>query len=118
MAIYDKSVRLLMKDMATALGLRAGQSFTRQQAVDWFAQNYPKIKRGTVTAHLARMSVNSRIRHHYSEKPGEDALFYQIDSSHFRLCDPTQDQQAITGSAGGNSQQSETDDENESGTSR
>src|SRR5436190_3079370 len=118
MAIYDKSVRLLMKDMAAAFGLHAGQSFTRQQAIDWFAQNYPKIKRGTVVAHLARMSVNSRIRHHYSAKPGEDDLFIQIDSSHFRLYYPGQDQQLLSGSASGPSQQVEVDDENESDTSR
>ena len=62
MPIYAKSVRLLMKDMADAFALQDGQSFTRQQAIDWFAQNYPKIKPGTVHCHLIRFSTNTPTR--------------------------------------------------------
>jgi len=40
MPIYAKPVRLLMKDMADAIVLQPQQSFTRQQAIDWFAQQY------------------------------------------------------------------------------
>jgi len=95
MAIYDKPVRFLMKDMVNAFNLQSGQSFVRQQAVDWFTQHYPKIKKGTITAHLIRLSVNAPSRLHYSPKPGEDDLFFQIDSNHFRLYDAKQDPQPI-----------------------
>ncbi|ACA99133.1 MULTISPECIES: endonuclease NucS domain-containing protein [Cyanophyceae] len=91
MAIYDKPVRFLMKDMVDAFGLQNGQSFVRQQAIDWFVQHYPKIKKGTITAHLIRLSVNAPSRLHYSPKVGEDDFFFQIDSNHFRLYDAKQD---------------------------
>ncbi|MGK7888231.1 MAG: endonuclease NucS domain-containing protein [Leptolyngbyaceae cyanobacterium] len=95
MAIYDKPVRFLMKDMVDAFGLRNGQSFVRQQAIEWFSQHYPKIKKGTITAHLIRLSVNAPSRLHYSPKMDEDDLFFQIDSNHFRLYDAKQDPSPI-----------------------
>lgn len=91
MAIYEKSVRLLMKDMADAFQLKPSQSFTKQQAIEWFKRNYPKIKTGTITAHLVRLSTNAQSRIHYSAKPGDDDIFYQIDGSHFRLYNANQD---------------------------
>lgn len=99
MAIYEKSVRFLMKDMVNAFGLQTGQSFVKRQAVDWFAQQYPKIKRGTVTAHLIRLSTNAPSRLHYQPKPGEDDLFFQVDSNHFRLYDNKQDPAPIYSAA-------------------
>lgn len=95
MAIYNKSVRLLMKDMVNAFSLQDGQSFVRQQAIDWFSQHYPKIKKGTITAHLIRLSVNAPSRLHYAPKPGEDDIFFQVDSNHFRLYDAKQDASPI-----------------------
>src|SRR5262245_36312152 len=80
-----------MKDMVSAFALQPGQSFTRQQAIDWFSKHYPKIKRGTITAHLCTLSTNAKSRIHHHAKPGEDDLFVQIDSSHFRLFDPNHD---------------------------
>jgi endonuclease len=100
MAIYDKPVRFLMKDMVNAFDLQRGQSFVRQQAIEWFAQHYPKVKKGTITAHLIRLSVNAPSRLHYTPKPGEDDLFFQIDSNHFRLYDAQQDPQPLHGVMG------------------
>ncbi len=91
MAIYNKPVRSLMKDMADAFKLQAGQQFTKKQAIDWFAEHYPKIKTGTITAHLVRLSTNAPSRLHYSAKPNEDDLFFQLDGGHYRLYDPKQD---------------------------
>ena len=99
MAIYEKPVRLLMKDMADAFALQPGHSFTKQQAVQWFAEHYPKIKTGTITAHLVRLSTNAQSRVHYNAKPGEDDLFFQLDSSHFRLYDPNHDPSPIYAAA-------------------
>src|SRR5262245_43911784 len=91
-SIYPKPVRLLMKeDMAGALALQPGQSFTRQQAIDWFGQHYPKIRPGTVTAHLIRLSTNAPTRLHYNAKPHEDDVFFQLDGGHFRLYDLAHD---------------------------
>ncbi|NJR39841.1 MAG: DUF91 domain-containing protein [Leptolyngbyaceae cyanobacterium CSU_1_4] len=91
MAIYEKPVRFLMREMVNTFELQNGQSFVKQQAINWFEQNYPKIKKGTITAHLIRLSVNVSSRLHYTPKPGEDDLFFQIDSNHFRLYDVKQD---------------------------
>jgi hypothetical protein len=91
MAIYNKPVRLLMKDMVDSFSLQNGQSFLRKQAIDWFAQHYPKIKKGTITAHLIRLSINAQRRLHYSPKAGEDDLLFQVDSNHFRLYNAKQD---------------------------
>jgi len=81
----------MKEDMTAALAPAAGAVFSKQQAIDWFAKNYPKIKTGTVTAHLIRLSVNAPSRAHYSAKPGEDDVFFQVDGSHFRLYQAGQD---------------------------
>ena len=91
MQIYEKPVRSLMKDMAGALVLQPGQQFTKQQAIDWFAQYYPKIKVSTITAHLVRLSTNVRSRLHHKPKPDEDDLFFQLDGEHYRRYNPNQD---------------------------
>ena len=81
--------------MSTALASPEGTVFSKQQAIDWFAKNYPKIKTGTITAHLIRLSINAPSRTHYFAKPGEDDVFFQVDGSHFRLYQPAQDPSPI-----------------------
>lgn len=100
MAIYDKPVRILMKDMGDAFELQPGQSFSKQQTIDWFAQHYPKIKNGTIIAHLCRLSTNAPSRTYYNAKVDEDDVFYQIDGSHFRLYDPANDPAPIRDNVG------------------
>jgi endonuclease len=95
MAIYSKPAWSLMKDMAAALAPAPESIFSKQQAIDWFSKNYPKIKTGTVTAHLIRLSTNAQTRTHYNAKPGQDDVFFQLDGSHFRLYQPTQDPSPI-----------------------
>ena len=88
-SIYEKPVRLLMQDMIPKLGIKIGDTFTREQVVAWFAANYPKIKKGTVTAHLMRLSTNVASRHQYNPKPdGSDDIFFKIDTHTFRLYEP------------------------------
>ncbi len=91
MAIYDKPVRILMKDMINDLGIKKGDILTKGQAISWFRDNYPKIKLATITAHLTRLSINAPSRIHYSARPKDDDVLYQIDGSHFRLYDPEND---------------------------
>lgn len=95
MALYSKPVRLLMKDMANELAKSPEDIFTKKEAIAWFAQEYPKIKTGTVTAHLIRLSTNAQSRTHYSAKPSQDDVLYQIDGNHFRHYRPGQDPQPI-----------------------
>jgi endonuclease len=90
-----------MREMVDALGLKQGDRFTRGQAVAWFEKQYPRIKRATVTAHLTRLSTNAPSRIHYGARAEEDDLFYQLDSTHFRLYDSKHDPMPIHGSERG-----------------
>jgi len=94
--MYDKPVRVLMQEMIPALRLSPGDTFTREQAVQWFAENYPKIKQGTIAAHLIRLSTNVPTRLQYSVRSdGTDDHFFKIDSSTFRLYEPGRDPMPI-----------------------
>ena len=47
--LNEKPVRLLMHDMDASIGLTPGQTFTREQAVQWFAEHYfPSAAEGRV----------------------------------------------------------------------
>lgn len=86
-----------MQDMIAAMGLSPGQTFTREQAIQWFAEHFPNVKQGTVAAHLIRLSTNVSTRLHYSARPdGSDDRFFKIDSSHFRLYEPGRDPTPIS----------------------
>ena len=91
MPIYDKPTRALMRQMVDDMPIAKGQVVAKETVLNWFATNYPKIKEGTVGAHLIRLSTNAPSRLHYSAKPGEDDVFFQLDGSHFRLYDPSTD---------------------------
>jgi hypothetical protein len=90
MPIYDKPVRLIFRDMIADLAGDSTQVFTREAAVSWFEKRYPKIKQGTISAHLIRFSTNAPSRLYYSARADEDLLF-QIDGSRFRTFDPSKD---------------------------
>ncbi len=75
MPIYDKPVRVMIRDMISALSPTSGQHFSKDAALEWFAQNYPKIKEGTISAHLIRFSTNALSRLHHTIKADEDLLF-------------------------------------------
>ena len=90
--IYDKPVRLLMRDFVEEVGIVKGQIITREQVISWFKTHYSLIQAGTVSAHLIRMSTNAPSRFHYKANPnGDDDLFFQIDGSRFRLYDLVND---------------------------
>lgn len=84
-----------MREMVEAFELQPGEEFSRTQAIDWFESNFPRIKKATVAAHLTRLSINAPSRIHHSARPEEDDLFFQIDSSRFRLYDPERDPSPI-----------------------
>jgi hypothetical protein len=39
MAIYDKPVRVLIREMISALAPIAGKQFSRESAIEWFAKH-------------------------------------------------------------------------------
>ena len=43
MPIYDKPVRVLIVDMIRALAPSLDQQFSKEEAIEWFEVNYPKI---------------------------------------------------------------------------
>jgi len=67
--MYEKPVRLLIKDLVTQKGMKPGEILQRDEVFDWFHKNYPKIKEATIHAHLAKMSVNVPVRIHYNVNP-------------------------------------------------
>lgn len=109
MPIYDKSTRELFNDFIdnftipkqrgffqTRKEIKEGGYFSRQEVLSWFNTKYPKIKKGTINAHLILSSTNARSRVHHNARPNRDIdLFFQIDGSNFRLYDKTKDPQPI-----------------------
>ncbi len=93
MPIYEKSTRDLMYDMVKDLGVKSGDLIERKTIVDWFKKNYPKIKTGTVTAHIIMMTTNAPSRLHHTRQAN---LFFQVDSSHFELYDAARHPKPIT----------------------
>ena len=99
-SIYSKSTKELFKKFLDSFvppppkgfglierkPLDEGGHFTRQEILAWFQEHYPKLKRGTVNAHLIVMSTNASSRVYHNLRPnGADDLLFQIDGSSFRL---------------------------------
>ena len=59
MSLYDKPVRLLLRDMVADLGILPGTTIDKRSVIAWFLQKYPKVKEGTISAHLVRLSTNN-----------------------------------------------------------
>lgn len=96
MSIYEKSTRLLFRDLIKDLGIEKGQILDRSKIYSWFEQKYPLIKKGTISAHIILFSTNARSRIHHTIDPnGKDDLFYQIDNTRLRLYDPSTDSSPI-----------------------
>lgn len=95
-AMYEKPVRLLLKDMVAQSELKPGEILQREKVLHWFHEHYPKIKEATIHAHLTKMSTNVPSRIHYNVNPnGEDDLFFRIDPSRYRLFEPANDPSPI-----------------------
>jgi hypothetical protein len=89
--IYEKPTHALLKDMVVGMELKPGQVLTTSRVVDWFNTHYPKLRPGSIKAHLVQASTNDRSRlHHTSTNTGHDLLF-KVDSGQFRLYEPGKD---------------------------
>lgn len=76
--------------------LSEGGEFHRKEIINWFQENYPKIKEGTINAHLILLSTNAPSRVHYNlRQNGADDLLYQINRSSFRLYNKESDPSPI-----------------------
>lgn len=86
MAIYDKPTKTLLAEWAES-NLKQGQTFSKEQPVGWFQENYPKIKKITVQMHVEGMCINNSTRkHHPSIRPGSGHdLFFKIGANQYRL---------------------------------
>ncbi|WP_245510801.1 McrB family protein [Antarcticimicrobium sediminis] len=93
MSIYDRPVKELLHDWAEET-LRKGQVFSKNDAVEWFMDRYPKVKSNTVELHIDAMSTNNgrNRRHHKNVKEGSGHdLFYKTGRGEYRLYDPEGD---------------------------
>jgi hypothetical protein len=111
MPIYDRPVRLLLHDMIAELAPEPTSQFTRDDAQRWFANRYPKIKPGTVNAHLTQASTNNRTRLHYSPKHPDHDLLYQISQGVYRRYDRANDPAPITEDSSATKGESKDDDD-------
>lgn len=89
--IYDKPTRALLKGMVRDIGLQPGQILTSQRVVEWFAKHYPKLKPGSIGAHLVQASTNDRNRLHHTSTNTTDDLFFKVARGQFRLYEPGKD---------------------------
>jgi endonuclease NucS-like protein len=110
--IYGKPTRQLIKDMLKDLDLGPGEVFTTTSAIAWFAKNYPKLKPGSIRAHLVQASTNDRSRLHHTSTNETDDVLFKVASGQFRRYEPGKDPAPIhTLSEGGSAQEPELGDE-------
>lgn len=93
--IYEKPVRALLKDMLVDWELRPGQVFTTTRAIQWFADRFPKLKAGSIRAHLVQATINDRNRLHHTATNASDDLLFKVASGQFRLYEPGRDPSPI-----------------------
>lgn len=86
--IYDKPTRALLKDMLAEWKLKPDETFSAQRAVEWFAKNYPKLKAGSIHAHLVQASTNDPSRRHHPATNATDDLLYKVGSREYRRYQP------------------------------
>ena len=89
--IYEKPTRVLLKDMLASWHLQPGEIFSARRAVDWFAEKYPKLKSGSITAHLVQASTNDPSRLHHTATNSTDDLLYRVGPREYRLYEPGKD---------------------------
>lgn len=89
MAIYEKSTNQLLTEYIKA-NLTPGQIMEKDQIMNWFKTNYPKIKSNTVNCHIIKFTTNHRTRVHYNAGPVNDLLF-QLPDKRLRLYNPEAD---------------------------
>ena len=93
MPIYDKSTNQLLTEYINE-NCKPGETINKEEIVDWFSRNYPKIKSNTVGCHIIKFTTNHRTRVHYGATPKCDMLF-QLPDKRLRLYNPENDPKPI-----------------------
>jgi len=75
--LYHRPVRELMRDAAKQLP----SPTTPHEIIDWFAREYPLVKKTTAAAHIKGLTANDRNRHHYSVSRYEPIFTWTRDGS-------------------------------------
>ena len=92
--IYEKTTKEIMIEYFGKL--KTDEIFSTQEMIKYFKENYPKIKEGTVVAHLILFSTNAKSRvNHNSHKSGKCDLLYKINENKFRLYNKDNDPDPI-----------------------
>ena len=93
--IYDRSVNELLKEFVENW-IKNDGVFQKKDAIDWFNENYPKIKASTVSAHITKFSVNNKNRAHYhAHSDGRDDILFRINENTFRKYNKITDSEPI-----------------------
>jgi len=97
--IYDRTVKELVFEFVEQYYLSVSDSsrpFSKQEIIKWFDTKYPKIKLGTINAHLLKLSINAPSRIHYNvHNDGTDDLLYQINAGTFRKYNKNNDPEPL-----------------------
>lgn len=92
--IYDRPVWQLLIEYANQTLNENKVSFHRSETVEWFATNYPLIKKATIHAHLIKMSTNAIGRVGWNPNSNQN-VFFALGRGHYRRYDPAHDPQPI-----------------------
>ena len=82
--IYEKPTRQLLKDMLAEWDLPRGEVFHARRAIEWFSKNYPRLKPGSIHAHLVQASTNDSSRLHHQATNSTDDLLFRVGSREYR----------------------------------
>lgn len=77
--------------MLASWNLQLGETFNAKRAVDWFAEKYPKLKSGSINAHLVQALTNDPSRLHHTATNSTDDLLFRVGSREYRLYEPGKD---------------------------
>jgi hypothetical protein len=93
MPIYEKSTNQLLTEYINE-NCKPGETINKEEVIDWFSKNYPKIKSNTVGCHIIKFTTNHNTRIHYGADSRHDLLFQLPDRS-LRLYNPEDDPKPI-----------------------
>ncbi len=98
MPTYEKPTAELIKEFCGETLKDKKACFKREEIIAWFAEKYPKTKKGTINTHLHSLATNDPNRKHYArrktknESVRESANFlFRIAQDSFRLYDAETD---------------------------
>jgi hypothetical protein len=67
------------------------REFQGQGRIEWFAEKYPKLKPGSINAHLVQASTNDPSRLHHIATNSTDDLLFRVGSREYRLYEAGKD---------------------------